>query len=123
MNNKLSELTGSNTRFGIIADTLVIANALLLGNSKLKEAKLQAVIQYLLAMDYLITLTQRYPDSDRSVEALLSGDRILRKIDILVYNRPPKQVDNTMNPPSPKGCGVAILIFLLATLVIGISAK
>jgi hypothetical protein len=68
-------------------------------------------------MDYLITLTQRYPDSDRLVEALLSGDRILHKIDILVYNRSPKNIENEPDPT--KELIVSLVAFGLAIGIIG----
>jgi len=77
---ELNNLTGSSTTLGITADTLTYINAILKGQAVLELAKSQAVAQYILALDYLNTLAQRYSDSDRIEDTQNAVNRIIKKI-------------------------------------------
>jgi len=52
-------------------------------------AKQQAIVQYLLALDYLSILSQRYPDPDRLKECNFAFECVVAKIDELMPKPPP----------------------------------
>ena len=107
----LDRLTGSNTQLEQLADILTIINAQLAGKQVLNAAKERAIVQYILALDYLNTISQRYPNSDRSKESALTFKRIVAKIDALVPKpEPPK-------PPIPLYRKILNTISIFAVVV------
>lgn len=92
MEAELSRLTGNTGRYGKLADILTTIRAHLKGEMELKVAAQQAIVQYLLALDYLNTVFQRHPDSDMMEESSAAFGRVTGKIDRLVKPKPPKSV-------------------------------
>ena len=84
----LKRLTGRNT----LTDILILVNAHLAGERVFDTAIERAVTQYILALDYLNTLTTRYPDSDRLEDSKSAFERIRAKIDSLVVHKPTKTI-------------------------------
>ncbi len=89
----LSRLS-SSTAECILSNILTAINAHLTGKSVFDEGKNLAIAQYILALDYLNTLSQRYPGSDRREDSKLAFERIMVKMNELIP-KPPK-------PPSPR---------------------
>jgi outer membrane protein assembly factor BamD (BamD/ComL family) len=110
---ELNNLTGSSTKYGITADILTYINAGLKGQVVIELAKSQAIAQYILALDYLNTLTQRYPDSNRIEETNSMAKRIIFKIETLRKSRPQPSL-----PISTAGDIVATSIVIVIILII-----
>lgn len=78
----LKRLTGK-----LIPDMMISIMAQIKGEAVFDLEKEKAIAQYLLALDYLNTLSERYPDSDRLGQSTRAFERILTKIDGLMQKR------------------------------------
>ena len=58
------------------------------GKAVFAEAEVLALTQYVLALDYLTTLSQRHPESDRLEESKLTFKRVVEKIRTLLPEPP-----------------------------------
>jgi len=96
---ELNKLKNDNTSLGNKI------NAILAGELVSASAINKAITQYILALDYLNTLIERYPESDKLTEAKLKVEEILKKIDALIPKPPPAK------KPHPEGC-----LYMLAIL-------
>ena len=111
---ELKNLTGSSTKLGITADILTYINAGLKGQVVIELAKSQAIAQYILALDYLNTLTQRYPDSDRLEETKSTARRIISKIEVL---------RNSKSKPQPSLAGFIVAITISLVIIYAVFSK
>ena len=80
----LSRLNNSKAEWSVLSNVLTSINAHLTGKRVFDEAKNHAITQYLLALDYLNTLFQRYPNSDRLEDSKIAFERITLKIKTLI---------------------------------------
>jgi len=119
VNDELARLTGSSAKWGRLADILTMVNAHLVGEQVFDAAKEQAIVQYLLALDYLNTLFQRYPDSDRAEHSKLAFERIVGKIDRLMQPKPPKSTKDQITT----FVGMAIAMVAMASILMGIAHR
>jgi len=78
VNEELARLEKNNV--GGIGGMLGSIVAYEKGQRVVNEHKLQALTQYILALDYLNTLAQRYSDSDRIEDTQNAVNRIIKKI-------------------------------------------
>ena len=77
----------------LLYDILVILNADAAGKTAFRPAKEKAIVQYILALDYLNTLSERYPGSDKLEESKFAFERIIAKIDALIPKpKPPRSL-------------------------------
>jgi len=108
----------------LIPDIIISVTAILAGEIVFDAEKEGAITQYLLALDYLNTLSQRYPDSDKLGESNLAFKRIAAKIDALIYKgnpkppKPPRPVDTKRDiiMIGAIAGGISSVIFLMITL-------
>ena len=85
----LKGLTGD-----LVPDMAIIIMAHLAGEAVFDKKKGKAIGQYLLALDYLNTLLERYPDSDKLADSTLAFKHIVDRIDNLTKlkeSKPPKE--------------------------------
>ena len=111
---ELNNLTGSSTKYGITADILTYINAGLKGQVVIELAKSQAIAQYILALGYLNTLTQRYPDSDRLEETKSTVRRIISKIEVL---------RNSKSKPQTSLAGFIVAITISLVIIYAVFSK
>jgi outer membrane protein assembly factor BamD (BamD/ComL family) len=111
VSEELQRLTGY-----IRNDIIVYLNAVVAGTLQMKEAQNRAITQYILALDYLTTLTQRYPDSGRIEDTRNAVNRIIKKIEAMN----PKPTQKKEKEPLSKGCslamtalGTGVLLFII----------
>ena len=82
----------------LVPDIIIGITAQIKGEAVFDVEKEEAIAQYLLALDYLNTLFQRYPGSDKLGESNIAFERIAAKIDQLMAKPiwpPPKRPVNT----------------------------
>jgi hypothetical protein len=99
-----------------IARGLRVQGAYMKGQRVIEEHKLQAITQYVLALDYLNTLTQRYPDSDRIKDTQDTVDRIIKKINAM--NPKPQQTTKEPFKNNKEGCLIITTVVLVVTLLL-----
>ncbi len=71
----------------LVPDIVVTITAHMRGERVFNTEKEKAITQYLLALDYLNTLLERYPDSDMLSESTLAFSRIAEKIAVLIQEK------------------------------------
>jgi len=107
-----------------IAKGLRVQGAYMKGQSVLEEHKLQAIAQYVLALDYLNTLTQRYPNSNRIEDTQDTVNRLIKKIKTMMQPEPEETSRNTLFWKDPqKTIGSIIAISLPALVLIYLFLK
>ena len=85
----------------------------------LDDYKLQAITQYVLALDYLNTLTQRYPNSNRIEDTQDTVNRLIKKIKTMMQPEPEETSRNTFFwEDTQKTIGSIIAISLPALVLI-----
>ena len=86
------------------------------GEAVFEEAKELALTQYVLALDYLNTLSARYPESDRLEESNLTFNGVVGKIEMLIREPGPPE-------PQLQGLASAKAGWVIVTIVaFGVSA-
>ena len=107
-----------------IARGLRVQGAYMKGQRVLEEHKLQAITQYVLALDYLNTLTQRYPNSNRIEDTQDTVNRLIKKIKTMIQPEPEETSRNTLFwEDTQKTIGSIIAISLPALLLIYLFLK
>jgi tetratricopeptide (TPR) repeat protein len=111
--NKLESIPNSS-KWGNVLIVLNNINALLAGQIVMREAESQAIAQYILSLDYLYTLFQRYPNSDKVIEAEDMFKRIIAKIDALIPKESSQKPIPKLSSSDEKGC---LTIFAIAFVI------
>ena len=105
----------------LVPDIVITIMAHSTGKAIFDKEKEKAIAQYLLALDYLNTLQQRYPDSNKLEESELASTRITTKIDALVYKQVPKIKKVTQASKIRKlVLGAAVTLTIVVFMVIAI---
>ena len=111
MNEELSRLNDSGvskTKWGQIGGIINGINAVMKREIVINKAQNQALAQYIFALDYLNTLIQHYPDSDRQIEAKKAGSRIIMKADNILKH--PKKEPTGLGGQIFRGFAILLII-------------
>lgn len=119
-----SKISSPGSKWASLADFLTpIANytkANAKGQRVLEEYKLQTITQYILALDYLNTLTQRYPNSDRLEDTENVANRVIKKINAMIPESQKAKEKESFNKVGCLVMGGIVTAVLLLILIASI---
>lgn len=104
--NRLNKAYYGTGKYATLNSVLGIIVADMKGKQVLKEWQNKTITQYILALDYLNTLTNRYPNSDRKNDVTQSFNRITAKMNAIISPQQPEPIKTKISA----GCVIGTII-------------